>query len=184
MQNRWRATVDQMTSNNLLKWCRPFTNACFYLGPPLERYFGLYLLNIVFVPAFGVRAHWHTGCHCVGNLALHVLSLLIKFGFQYVGHTVKMCLTVIPPKMDLYLLRTICCWIWADDQLSLLSIAENSSHGKPPDSKGRVSSLLHKPEFPDTDMMEVLIWAEDSISGVLCAYSQVRDGPQCANLKN
>ncbi|NXN92582.1 AMOL1 protein, partial [Rhinopomastus cyanomelas] len=34
---------------------------------------------------------------------------------------------------------------------------ENSSHGKPPDSKGRVSSLLHKPEFPDTDMMEVLI---------------------------
>ncbi|KAM7066808.1 angiomotin-like protein 1 isoform 1-T1 [Acridotheres tristis] len=34
---------------------------------------------------------------------------------------------------------------------------ENSSHGKLPDSKGRVSSLLHKPEFPDTDMMEVLI---------------------------
>ncbi|KFV57806.1 Angiomotin-like 1, partial [Tyto alba] len=34
---------------------------------------------------------------------------------------------------------------------------ENSSHGKLPDSKGRVSSLLHKPEFPDSDMMEVLI---------------------------
>ncbi|KAM6286380.1 angiomotin-like protein 1 isoform 5-T8 [Spheniscus humboldti] len=34
---------------------------------------------------------------------------------------------------------------------------ENSSHGKLPDSKGKVSSLLHKPEFPDTDMMEVLI---------------------------
>ncbi|XP_062983916.1 angiomotin-like protein 1 isoform X2 [Elgaria multicarinata webbii] len=35
---------------------------------------------------------------------------------------------------------------------------ENSpSHGKLPDSKGRVSSLLHKPEFPDPDMMEVLI---------------------------
>ncbi|XP_074937610.1 angiomotin-like protein 1 isoform X1 [Phalacrocorax aristotelis] len=34
---------------------------------------------------------------------------------------------------------------------------ENSNHGKLPDSKGRVSSLLHKPEFPDTDMMEVLI---------------------------
>uniref|UniRef100_A0A8C2SYC5 Angiomotin like 1 n=1 Tax=Coturnix japonica TaxID=93934 RepID=A0A8C2SYC5_COTJA len=34
---------------------------------------------------------------------------------------------------------------------------ENTSHGKLPDSKGRVSSLLHKPEFPDTDMMEVLI---------------------------
>ncbi|NWR53201.1 AMOL1 protein, partial [Regulus satrapa] len=34
---------------------------------------------------------------------------------------------------------------------------ENSSHAKLPDSKGRVSSLLHKPEFPDTDMMEVLI---------------------------
>ncbi|NXX48039.1 AMOL1 protein, partial [Tricholaema leucomelas] len=34
---------------------------------------------------------------------------------------------------------------------------ENSSHGKLPDSKGRVSNLLHKPEFPDTDMMEVLI---------------------------
>ncbi|XP_071590080.1 angiomotin-like protein 1 isoform X2 [Heliangelus exortis] len=36
-------------------------------------------------------------------------------------------------------------------------VTENSSHGKLPDSKGRVSSLLHKPEFPDTDMMEVLI---------------------------
>ncbi|KAM6439385.1 angiomotin-like protein 1 isoform 3-T3 [Rhynochetos jubatus] len=34
---------------------------------------------------------------------------------------------------------------------------ENSSHGKLPDSKGRVSGLLHKHEFPDTDMMEVLI---------------------------
>ncbi|XP_066476828.1 angiomotin-like protein 1 [Tiliqua scincoides] len=35
---------------------------------------------------------------------------------------------------------------------------ENSpSHGKLPESKGRVSSLLHKPEFPDPDMMEVLI---------------------------
>ncbi|XP_069739494.1 angiomotin-like protein 1 isoform X1 [Phaenicophaeus curvirostris] len=34
---------------------------------------------------------------------------------------------------------------------------ENSSHGKLPDSKVKVSSLLHKPEFPDTDMMEVLI---------------------------
>ncbi|XP_008106289.1 angiomotin-like protein 1 isoform X2 [Anolis carolinensis] len=35
---------------------------------------------------------------------------------------------------------------------------ENSpSHGKLPENKGRVSSLLHKPEFPDPDMMEVLI---------------------------
>ncbi|XP_074922676.1 angiomotin-like protein 1 [Chelonoidis abingdonii] len=35
---------------------------------------------------------------------------------------------------------------------------ENSpSHGKLSDSKGRVSSLVHKPEFPDADMMEVLI---------------------------
>ncbi|XP_036114872.1 angiomotin-like protein 1 isoform X2 [Molossus molossus] len=35
---------------------------------------------------------------------------------------------------------------------------ENSpGHGKPPDHKGRVSSLLHKPEFPDGEMMEVLI---------------------------
>ncbi|XP_029816822.1 angiomotin-like protein 1 [Manacus vitellinus] len=34
---------------------------------------------------------------------------------------------------------------------------ESSSHTKLPDSKGRVSSLLHKPEFPDQDMMEVLI---------------------------
>ncbi|XP_078246233.1 angiomotin-like protein 1 isoform X1 [Pogona vitticeps] len=31
------------------------------------------------------------------------------------------------------------------------------THGKLPDSKGRVSSLLHKAEFPDPDMMEVLI---------------------------
>ncbi|NWX95790.1 AMOL1 protein, partial [Nothoprocta ornata] len=34
---------------------------------------------------------------------------------------------------------------------------DNCSHGKPPESKGRLSSLLHKPEFPDADMMEVLI---------------------------
>ncbi|XP_062423306.1 angiomotin-like protein 1 isoform X3 [Rhea pennata] len=34
---------------------------------------------------------------------------------------------------------------------------DSCSHGKPPDNKGRVSSLLQKPEFPDTDMMEVLI---------------------------
>ncbi|NWU95520.1 AMOL1 protein, partial [Upupa epops] len=34
---------------------------------------------------------------------------------------------------------------------------ENPGHGKPPDSRGRVSSLLHKPDFPDTDVMEVLI---------------------------
>ncbi|XP_074072586.1 angiomotin-like protein 1 isoform X2 [Macrotis lagotis] len=31
------------------------------------------------------------------------------------------------------------------------------NQGKPPDNKGRVSSLLHKPEFPDGEMMEVLI---------------------------
>ncbi|XP_051481270.1 angiomotin-like protein 1 isoform X2 [Apus apus] len=36
-------------------------------------------------------------------------------------------------------------------------VTDNAGHGKLPDSKGRVSSLLHKPEFPDTDMMEVLI---------------------------
>uniref|UniRef100_A0A8C3VNB8 Angiomotin like 1 n=2 Tax=Catagonus wagneri TaxID=51154 RepID=A0A8C3VNB8_9CETA len=30
-------------------------------------------------------------------------------------------------------------------------------HSKSPDHKGRVSSLLHKPEFPDGEMMEVLI---------------------------
>ena len=37
-------------------------------------------------------------------------------------------------------------------------LAENSpGHGKSPDHKGRVSSLLHKPEFPDGEMMEVLI---------------------------
>ncbi|XP_021490816.1 angiomotin-like protein 1 isoform X4 [Meriones unguiculatus] len=35
---------------------------------------------------------------------------------------------------------------------------ENSpGHGKLPDHRGRVSSLLHKPEFPDGEMMEVLI---------------------------
>uniref|UniRef100_A0A2K6E358 Angiomotin like 1 n=1 Tax=Macaca nemestrina TaxID=9545 RepID=A0A2K6E358_MACNE len=35
---------------------------------------------------------------------------------------------------------------------------ENSpGHGKSPDHRGRVSSLLHKPEFPDGEMMEVLI---------------------------
>ncbi|XP_005883120.1 PREDICTED: angiomotin-like protein 1 isoform X3 [Myotis brandtii] len=35
---------------------------------------------------------------------------------------------------------------------------ENSpGHGKSPDHKGRASSLLHKPEFPDAEMMEVLI---------------------------
>nr|XP_023410495.1 angiomotin-like protein 1 isoform X1 [Loxodonta africana] len=35
---------------------------------------------------------------------------------------------------------------------------ENSpGHGKALDHKGRVSSLLHKPEFPDGEMMEVLI---------------------------
>uniref|UniRef100_A0A8D1JF75 Angiomotin C-terminal domain-containing protein n=1 Tax=Sus scrofa TaxID=9823 RepID=A0A8D1JF75_PIG len=30
-------------------------------------------------------------------------------------------------------------------------------HSKSPDHKGRISSLLHKPEFPDGEMMEVLI---------------------------
>uniref|UniRef100_A0A8B9Q2T7 Angiomotin like 1 n=1 Tax=Apteryx owenii TaxID=8824 RepID=A0A8B9Q2T7_APTOW len=44
-----------------------------------------------------------------------------------------------------------------EDLLSLLLVPDNCSHGKPPDNKGRVSSLLHKPEFPDADMMEVLI---------------------------
>ncbi|XP_047372575.1 angiomotin-like protein 1 isoform X5 [Sciurus carolinensis] len=35
---------------------------------------------------------------------------------------------------------------------------ENSpGHGKSPEHRGRVSSLLHKPEFPDGEMMEVLI---------------------------
>lgn len=35
---------------------------------------------------------------------------------------------------------------------------ENSTgHGKSPEHRGRVSSLLHKPEFPDGEMMEVLI---------------------------
>uniref|UniRef100_A0A8C5VFI8 Angiomotin like 1 n=1 Tax=Microcebus murinus TaxID=30608 RepID=A0A8C5VFI8_MICMU len=39
-----------------------------------------------------------------------------------------------------------------------LYLAENSpGHGKSPDHRGRVSSLLHKPEFPDGEMMEVLI---------------------------
>ncbi|XP_053165588.1 angiomotin-like protein 1 isoform X2 [Hemicordylus capensis] len=36
-------------------------------------------------------------------------------------------------------------------------LENSSSFGKLPDSKGRVSSLLHKPEFPDPDTMEVLI---------------------------
>lgn len=41
---------------------------------------------------------------------------------------------------------------------SVLFLTEHSpSHGKLPESKGRLSSLLHKPEFPDPDMMEVLI---------------------------
>ncbi|XP_060035640.1 angiomotin-like protein 1 isoform X2 [Erinaceus europaeus] len=31
------------------------------------------------------------------------------------------------------------------------------AHGKPPEHKGRASSLLHKPEFPDGELMEVLI---------------------------
>ncbi|XP_076969333.1 angiomotin-like protein 1 isoform X2 [Tamandua tetradactyla] len=35
---------------------------------------------------------------------------------------------------------------------------ENSpGHGRSPDHKGRVSNLIHKPEFPDGEMMEVLI---------------------------
>lgn len=39
-----------------------------------------------------------------------------------------------------------------------LCLAEISpGHGKSPDHKGRASSLLHKPEFPDSEMMEVLI---------------------------
>ncbi|XP_077197589.1 angiomotin-like protein 1 isoform X2 [Paroedura picta] len=36
-------------------------------------------------------------------------------------------------------------------------LEHSTSHGKLPESKGRLSSLLHKPEFPDPDMMEVLI---------------------------
>ncbi|XP_029458230.1 angiomotin-like protein 1 isoform X2 [Rhinatrema bivittatum] len=32
-----------------------------------------------------------------------------------------------------------------------------ASHGKPHDQKGRASTLNHKPDFPDGDMMEVLI---------------------------
>lgn len=39
-----------------------------------------------------------------------------------------------------------------------LCLAESSpGHGKSLDHKGRASSLLHKPEFPDPEMMEVLI---------------------------
>ncbi|XP_065802379.1 angiomotin-like protein 1 isoform X4 [Muntiacus reevesi] len=37
------------------------------------------------------------------------------------------------------------------------SIENSPGHGKSPDHKGRVSNLLHKPEFPDGEMMEVLI---------------------------
>ncbi|XP_054518612.1 angiomotin-like protein 1 isoform X7 [Pan troglodytes] len=37
------------------------------------------------------------------------------------------------------------------------SIENSPGHGKSPDHRGRVSSLLHKPEFPDGEMMEVLI---------------------------
>nr|XP_014435254.1 angiomotin-like protein 1 isoform X2 [Pelodiscus sinensis] len=37
------------------------------------------------------------------------------------------------------------------------SIESSPSHGKLSDNKGRVSSLVQKPEFPDADMMEVLI---------------------------
>ncbi|KAM5224601.1 angiomotin-like protein 1 isoform 2-T2 [Hipposideros larvatus] len=36
-------------------------------------------------------------------------------------------------------------------------LESSPGHGKSPDHKGRVSSLLHKPEFPDGEMMEVLI---------------------------
>ncbi|XP_060090907.1 angiomotin-like protein 1 [Heteronotia binoei] len=36
-------------------------------------------------------------------------------------------------------------------------LEHSPSHGKLPESKGRLSSLLHKPEFPDPDMVEVLI---------------------------
>ncbi|KYO43039.1 angiomotin isoform A [Alligator mississippiensis] len=36
-------------------------------------------------------------------------------------------------------------------------VENTPSHGKPLDNKTRVSSLINKPEFPDTDMMEVLI---------------------------
>ncbi|XP_054830093.1 angiomotin-like protein 1 isoform X2 [Eublepharis macularius] len=36
-------------------------------------------------------------------------------------------------------------------------LEHSPSHGKLPDGKGKLSSLLHKPEFPDPDMMEVLI---------------------------
>lgn len=57
------------------------------------RFFGLYLLNIIFVPVLGVCAHRHTCCHCAGNSASHVLSVLNKFGFQYVGCTENTCPT-------------------------------------------------------------------------------------------
>ncbi|XP_032975917.1 angiomotin-like protein 1 isoform X3 [Rhinolophus ferrumequinum] len=36
-------------------------------------------------------------------------------------------------------------------------LESSPGHGKTPDHKGRVSCLLHKPEFPDGEMMEVLI---------------------------
>ncbi|XP_059564095.1 angiomotin-like protein 1 isoform X2 [Myotis daubentonii] len=36
-------------------------------------------------------------------------------------------------------------------------LESSPGHGKSPDHKGRASSLLHKPEFPDAEMMEVLI---------------------------
>lgn len=85
--------------------------------------------------------------------------------------------------MGWYLLWTNCRWIWTEDQLSVLSIAENSSHGKLPDSKGRVSSLLHKPEFPDTDMMEVLIWAEDSTLGFCVCTARAKMALSVPTLK-
>lgn len=36
-------------------------------------------------------------------------------------------------------------------------LESSPGHGKPADHRGRVSSLLHKPEFPDGEMLEVLI---------------------------
>lgn len=56
------------------------------------RFFGLYLLNTIFVPVLGVCTHWHTCCRCAGNSASHVLSVPNKF-VQYVGCTSNTCPT-------------------------------------------------------------------------------------------
>lgn len=190
-----RVSTDQIISSKLLKWCRLSTGGCFSPGTqtPFRGCFCLFLLNAIFMPTLGSVP---TNKPAVIS---DTPSLCREFRFTSFGPPDQIWLSIFrtyncaprPPRFaSPQEWFSICFKQFAvefeprTDFVSLVSIAENSSHGKPPDSKGRVSSLLHKPEFPDADMMEVLIWAEDGISGVSWAYFQAWGCRRCANLKN